>query len=76
MDATDVKHHALTTTFQYLRMRLYCFPKEDLVNMTRRDWTTLTVEKYRALFKGSAVKRAKFEGLMRNIKEVEKRFKK
>ena len=51
-------------------------PKEDLVNMTRRDWTTLTVEKYRALFKGSAVKRAKFEGLMRNIKEVEKRYKK
>ena len=27
----------------------------------------LTIEQYRQLFKGSAVKRAKYEGLMRNI---------
>lgn len=30
-------------------------------------WTHLSVEDYRALFKGSAVKRAKYDGLMRNI---------
>ncbi|MGN1375134.1 MAG: tRNA epoxyqueuosine(34) reductase QueG [Prevotella sp.] len=48
-------------------------PKEELVKMKRNDWTSLTIEKYRSLFKGSAVKRAKYEGLMRNIREVEKR---
>ena len=36
--------------------------------MSRDDWRGLTVEQYRVLFKGSAVKRAKYEGLMRNIR--------
>ncbi len=45
---------------------------EDFLNMRPSDWTTLTIEKYRALFKGSAVKRAKYEGLMRNIKSIYK----
>lgn len=44
-------------------------PKPELLGMTRERWSELTVEEYRALFKGSAVKRAKYEGLMRNIKE-------
>lgn len=39
--------------------------------MTRDGWRQLDVEAYRRLFKGSAVKRAKFEGLMRNIRAVE-----
>lgn len=43
-------------------------PKEELLNMKRADWQALTVEDYRRIFKGSAVKRAKYEGLMRNIK--------
>ena len=38
--------------------------------MTADDWANLTVEQYRKLFKGSAVKRAKFEGLCRNIEAV------
>ena len=42
-------------------------PKAELLRMTRADWQHLTVEQYRRLFKGSAVKRAKYEGLMRNI---------
>ena len=45
-------------------------PKEELLSMTREKWHNLTVEDYRRLFKGSAVKRAKYEGLMRNIKET------
>lgn len=45
-------------------------PEPDLLGMTRNDWRQLTVEQYRSLFKGSAVKRAKYEGLMRNIKLV------
>jgi iron-sulfur cluster-binding protein len=35
--------------------------------MTREKWDHLTIEQYRVLFKGSAVKRAKYDGLMRNI---------
>ena len=35
--------------------------------MTPDDWASLTPEQYRQLFHGSAVKRAKYEGLMRNI---------
>lgn len=48
-------------------------PKEELLSMTRQKWEELTVEQYRQLFKGSAVKRAKYEGLMRNIKNLEKK---
>lgn len=42
-------------------------PRADLLAMRRADWVALSPERYRTLFKGSAVKRAKYEGLMRNI---------
>ena len=42
-------------------------PSPELLFMARADWPRLTVEQYRRLFKGSAVKRTKYEGLMRNI---------
>ncbi|WP_455095702.1 tRNA epoxyqueuosine(34) reductase QueG [Prevotella koreensis] len=45
-------------------------PKEELMEMTREQWQSLSEEDYRRLFKGSAVKRAKYEGLMRNINKV------
>ncbi len=45
-------------------------PKEELINMTRDKWNSLSKEEYLKLFKGSAVKRAKYEGLMRNIKAI------
>ena len=45
-------------------------PSEELLHMTREDWLSLTEEDYRRLFKGSAVKRAKYSGLMRNIHEA------
>lgn len=43
-------------------------PNPELLEMTREKWANLTEEDYRRLFKGSAVKRAKYSGLMRNIK--------
>lgn len=46
-------------------------PSTTLTAMTREQWQQLTIEEYRLLFKGSAVKRAKYEGLLRNIKAVE-----
>jgi iron-sulfur cluster-binding protein len=42
-------------------------PSAELLRMKTEDWRTLDVETYRRLFKGSAVKRAKYEGLKRNI---------
>jgi epoxyqueuosine reductase len=38
--------------------------------MTPTDWETLDRDTYQRLFKGSAVKRAKFEGLKRNIQQM------
>lgn len=46
-------------------------PSPELLAMTKEDWDNLTIEKYRSLFKGSAVKRAKFEGLVRNIEALQ-----
>ena len=43
--------------------------------MTWEDWRQLTIEEYRSLFKGSAVKRAKYEGLKRNIEAIDSNFK-
>ncbi|MCD8211113.1 MAG: tRNA epoxyqueuosine(34) reductase QueG [Prevotella sp.] len=47
-------------------------PNKELFKMTREKWNSLTKEEYLRLFKGSAVKRAKYEGLMRNIKAIQK----
>lgn len=47
-------------------------PSPELLAMSKSDWQNLDVETYRRLFKGSAVKRAKYEGLKRNIKAVNK----
>lgn len=45
-------------------------PSAALLAMKKTDWHALTIEQYRALFKGSAVKRAKYEGLMRNLSHL------
>jgi len=47
-------------------------PSEALLDMTKEAWQNLDVETYRNLFRGSAVKRAKFDGLKRNIDAVVK----
>lgn len=40
---------------------------DEFLAMQPSDWQQLTPETYRRLFRGSAVKRAKYEGLIRNI---------
>ena len=42
-------------------------PRPALLCRSAQEWRTMTVETYRELFRGSAVKRAKYEGLMRNL---------
>lgn len=43
------------------------FANPELVNRDIDFWEELDLDEYRRLFKGSAVKRAKFQGLKRNI---------
>jgi epoxyqueuosine reductase len=42
-------------------------PHPDLLSLTKKDWEEITEDTFRAVFKGSAVKRTKFAGLTRNI---------
>ena len=46
-------------------------PRAGVQDMTPDDWRHLTVEQYRKLFRKSAVKRAKYEGLVRNIQALD-----
>ncbi len=43
-------------------------PKNNLLDLTKKDWEELTEETFKVIFKNSAVKRTKYEGLKRNIK--------
>jgi epoxyqueuosine reductase len=42
-------------------------PPDNLKKMAQTDWTELTEEVFKTLFKNSPIKRTKFEGLKRNI---------
>ena len=42
-------------------------PHPDLLSMTKKDWEEITEDTFRTVFKNSAVKRTKFDGLKRNI---------
>ena len=42
-------------------------PHPDLLSMTKNDWEEITEDVFKELFKKSAGKRTKFEGLKRNI---------
>jgi epoxyqueuosine reductase len=42
-------------------------PNPDLLSMTKKDWEEITEETFKKVFRNSAVKRTKFEGLKRNI---------
>ena len=42
-------------------------PKEELLNLSQRDWQEITEDTFKKVFKNSAVKRTKFSGLKRNI---------
>lgn len=47
-------------------------PSEQLLNMKENDWKNLTKTDFDALFKHSAMQRAGFEGLKRNIEFISK----
>lgn len=47
-------------------------PHPELLSMTKKDWEDITEDVFKVLFKKSAVKRTKFEGLKRNIEFLRK----
>jgi len=42
-------------------------PREELLGLTQRDWQEITQDTFKKVFKNSAVKRTKFNGIRRNI---------
>jgi epoxyqueuosine reductase len=42
-------------------------PHPDLLSYTQKDWEEITEEVFKKVFKNSAVKRTKFDGLKRNV---------
>jgi len=48
-------------------------PHPELLEMSKRDWEEITEETFQRIFKKSAVKRAKFAGLTKNIRFLENR---
>ncbi|MDN3676098.1 tRNA epoxyqueuosine(34) reductase QueG [Flavobacterium paronense] len=43
-------------------------PNPELISFTKKDWEEITEDTFKKVFKNSAVKRTKLEGLQRNIK--------
>lgn len=43
-------------------------PQSELLSMTKNEWEEMTEEVFGVLFKNSAIKRTKYQGLKRNIK--------
>jgi epoxyqueuosine reductase len=43
-------------------------PHPDLLSMGKKDWEELKKEQFQEVFRKSAVKRTKYDGLLRNIK--------
>jgi epoxyqueuosine reductase len=60
-DACPWNHNAHAHSEDWLK------PRTGLLEMTREDWLALDEAKFNLLFEGSAVKRAGFTGLRRNI---------
>ncbi len=46
-------------------------PNPELLSFTKKDWTEITEETFKLVFKNSPIKRTKFDGLKRNIKFLE-----
>lgn len=47
-------------------------PHPDLLNMKKRDWEEITEDVFKEIFRRSAVKRTKYEGLKKNIDFLKK----
>lgn len=46
-------------------------PNPELLSMTKKDWKEITVETFNVIFKNSPLKRAKYQGVKRNLSFLE-----
>ncbi len=46
-------------------------PRPEIMSLRRKDYNNLTLDEFRRIFKKSPVKRAKYDGLMRNIRMMD-----
>jgi epoxyqueuosine reductase len=49
-------------------------PPEELRSMTTNDWREITEERFRYVFRNSPLKRAKYQGIKRNLRFVDDQF--
>ncbi len=47
-------------------------PIPEILNFNENDWNDLTEEKFKIIFKSSAIKRSKFKGIKRNLNFIKK----
>lgn len=45
-------------------------PLPEILNLSKNDWEELTEESFKSIFKNSPLKRARFEGIKRNLKFI------
>jgi len=45
-------------------------PIPEILNFTTKEWEAMSEESFRKIFSGSAIKRAKYKGLQRNLKFI------
>ena len=45
-------------------------PLREILNFTKNDWEEITEESFKIIFKNSPLKRAKFQGIKRNLKFI------
>lgn len=48
-------------------------PNSDLIHFSKKDWQEITQDVFSKVFKKSAVKRAKFEGLLKNVRYLQEK---
>ena len=44
--------------------------RQEILDFSKKDWTEITAETFKVIFKDSAIKRTKLDGLLRNIEFV------
>jgi len=59
----NTKKNLLTNINEFL-------PRKDLIEKNKLDWIELSNDEYKRIFKNSTIKRAKFNGIKRNIRNV------